>query len=239
MVQPRQAERAPLDGARALLLDALGTLVQLEPPAPRLKAELAKRFDVEVTEAQAKQAITAEIAYYRTHLNEGRDRTSLRTLRCRCAEVLRGALPPSKRSAAIELEPLAEALLAALRFTAFADASPVLRRARARGLRLVVVSNWDVSLHGVLERLELAPLVDGILTSAEAGARKPAAAIFEQALRLAGAQPDESRHVGDSLDEDVAGARRAGITPILLRRHGGSGPPDVLTITSLAELTPS
>ena len=168
----------------AILLDALGTLVALEPPAPRLRAELARRFGLEVTEEQAARAIAAEIAYYRAHLDEGRDQAGLagaaaplrRVLRCRAAG----------RGLELELDPLVDALLASLRFTAFADVRPALVAARARGQRLVVVSNWDVSLHDVLRALELEPLLDGILTSAGAGARKPAPAIFEQALALAG-----------------------------------------------------
>ena len=50
---------------------------------------------------------------------------------------------------------VAGALLAALRFRAFPEAPAVLRALRARGARLVVVSNWDVSLHDVLERTGL------------------------------------------------------------------------------------
>ena len=216
----------------AILLDALGTLVALEPPAPLLRAELAGRFGLGVSERQAERAIAAEIAYYRAHLDEGRDRAGLEALRRRCAGVLRAELPPAD----LELDPLIDALLASLRFTAFADVRPALVAARSRGQRLVVVSNWDVSLHGVLRALELEPLLDGILTSAGAGARKPAPAIFEQALALAGAGPDEAIHVGDSLDEDVAGARDAGIEPVLVRRDGGPVAPGVRTISSLAEL---
>ena len=216
----------------AILLDALGTLVALEPPAPRLRAELSQRFGLEVSEEQAAAAIAAEIAYYRAHLDEGRDESGLQALRRRCADVLRQALP----AAELELNPLVETLLASLRFTTFADVRPALVAARSRGQRLVVVSNWDVSLHGVLRALELEPLLDGILTSAEAGARKPAPAIFEQALALAGAGPEETVHVGDSLDEDVAGARNAGIEPVLIRRQSGPVVRGVRTISSLAEL---
>ena len=100
----------------------------------------------------------------------------------------------------------------------------------------MVASNWDVSLHGVLRALELKPLLDGILTSAEAGARKPAPAMFEQALALAGARSDDAIHVGDSLDEDVAGGRAAGLEPVLVRRGPGPDVPGVRTISSLAEL---
>ena len=216
----------------AILLDALGTLVALEPPAPRLRAELARRFGLEVSEEEAARAIGAEIAYYRAHLDEGRDPAGLAALRRRCAGVVRAELP----ACGLELEPLVDALLASLHFTAFADARPALVAARARGQRLVVVSNWDVSLHDVLRKLELEPLLDAILTSAGAGARKPAPAIFEQALALAGVMPEQAIHVGDSLEEDVVGARAAGMEPVLVRRDGGPSVTGVRTISSLAEI---
>jgi putative hydrolase of the HAD superfamily len=129
-----------------------------------------------------------------------------------------------------------DALLAALRFTAFPDVRPALVAARARGQRLVVVSNWDVSLVGVLRGLGLEPLLDGVLTSAGAGVRKPAPAIFSRALELAGVPAGDAIHVGDSLDEDVAGARAAGIEPVLIRRGPGPIVAGVRTISSLSEL---
>jgi putative hydrolase of the HAD superfamily len=221
---------------KAILLDALGTLVALEPPAPRLQAELAGRFGIPVTVEQAAAAIAAEIAYYRAHLDEGRDQAHVDALRRRCASVLRRALPPSERLEAVGEEALTEALLASLHFRVFDEVSAVLDEARERGLRLVVVSNWDVSLHDVLDRLRVAPRVDGILTSAEAGVRKPAAEIFERALTMAGVRADEAIHVGDSLEEDVAGAHNAGIVPVLIRRDGGPGPEGVRTISHLGEL---
>lgn len=217
---------------RVILLDALGTLIALEPPAPLLRAELAARFGLNLSEEQARHAIATEIAYYRAHLDEGRDRASLVDLRRRCANVLRSALP----STDLELGALTDALLASLRFTPFPDVPPALAGARARGKRLVVVSNWDASLNEVLHRLRLAPLLDGIITSAVAGVRKPSPAIFEQALGLVSANPSESIHVGDSLAEDVAGARGAGIEPVLIRRDGGEPVPGVRTISSLSNL---
>lgn len=223
---------------RAVLLDALGTLVALEPPAPRLRAVLSERFGVEITHEQAVRAIAAEISYYRAHFDEGRDSAGLAALRGRCAEALRAALPASDSIARIGPDALTDALLASLRFTAFPDAGPALGAAREQGRRLVVVSNWDVSLREVLARLELEPLLDGILTSAQAGSRKPSRAIFDQALVLARVPASQALHVGDSVVEDVDGARRAGVEPILLRRDGERGPPGVRTIATLAELAP-
>jgi putative hydrolase of the HAD superfamily len=205
---------------RAILFDALGTLLELASPAPRLQAELSTRYGVTVSEAEARAAMAAEIRYYRRHLDEGRDRDSLTVLREQCAAELRGALPAAAQARLPPPSELVEALLASLHFDAFPDAAPALETCRARGLRVVVVSNWDVSLHAVLARVGLSPLLDGILTAAEAGVRKPAPDIFIQALRLAGARAAEAIHVGDSVEEDVAGALAAGIEPVLVNRAG-------------------
>jgi putative hydrolase of the HAD superfamily len=180
--------------------------------------------------------MAAEIAFYRAHLDDGRDARSLASLRRRCGEVLRTELPQT-RASELSLDAATAALLTAIEFTPFPDVRRVLEAARSRGYRLVVASNWDVSLHEVLARLGLAPLLDGIVTSAEVGARKPVPAVFERALVLAGALASEAIHVGDSIEEDVAGARRAGVEPVLLHRDGSPGPPGVETISSLDELT--
>jgi putative hydrolase of the HAD superfamily len=227
-------QRAQGVRTKAILLDALGTLVALEPPAPRLRLELA-RLGIEVTAVDAAEAIAAEIRYYRAHLDEGRDPESLRALRERCAEVLRAALP-ARVASELPLAAATSALLAALRFAPFPDVRPALAALRAGGHALVVVSNWDVSLHSVLARLRVVPLLDAVLTSAEAGARKPSPLIFERALELAGASAQDALHVGDSIEEDVRGARAAGIQPVLLRRDGGMSFPGVRTITTLTEL---
>lgn len=221
---------------RALLLDALGTLVELPPPGPGLAEELARRFDVEVTAGEATAAFAAEIAYYRQRFDRGRDPGSLAELHGRCAEVLRAALPSSRRLAQVSREELVTAMLAALRFRAYPDALPVLEAVRERGLRVVVASNWDASLGDVLARIGLAPLLDGVVTSAAVGVRKPGRALFQAALAIAGVPAEAALHVGDSPRDDVEGARRAGLRAVLLRRDGRPPLEPASTITGLDEL---
>jgi putative hydrolase of the HAD superfamily len=223
----------------ALLIDGLGTLVSLSPPAPALAGELARRLGLDVALADADRALRAEIAYYRAHMGEGRDSCSLADLRRRCAQELRQGLPSDPRLAALDADAMTDLLLGALRFAAYADAREALIRARCVGARIIVVSNWDVSLLDVLELVGLAPLLDGVVTSAAVGAAKPAPEIFDHALALAGVPAGRALHVGDSLAEDVAGARECGIPALLLRRVGGAGeavPAGVATITGLDEL---
>jgi putative hydrolase of the HAD superfamily len=235
---PGGLARAPAGaaGVRAVLLDALGTLVELEPPAPRLQAELAAR-GVEVSPAEAGAALRAEIGYYRAHHDEAVDAAALDDLRDRCTEVLRAALPARARA----LTDLRAVLLASLRFRAYDDAAPALRALRAAGVRLVVVSNWDVSLHEALAATGLAPLVDAAISSAEARSSKPDGTIFARALALAGdPAPGEVVHVGDSVQYDVAGARAAGLRAVLVARDGAApaaaGVPVIAGLSGLGPL---
>jgi putative hydrolase of the HAD superfamily len=218
---------------RAITIDALGTLLELVPPAPRLRAGLRERFGLEVSEAEAGRAMRAEIGFYRAHLHLGRDRTGLDELRRHCAEILRDTLG----APALDLDALTEVLLAAIRFEPFPDTVPALRELRAAGLRLVAASNWDVSLHEQLERTGLDALLDGAVSSAEAGAAKPDPAILMRALAIAGADAAHAWHVGDDIEADVGAARAAGVRPVLIDREGAAGAPaGVLRIASLAEL---
>lgn len=199
----------------AVLLDALGTLVELEPPWERLAGALALEPEA------ARSAFLKEMAYYRGHSSEGRDSASLADLRERCAALLSRELGHRVG---------VEEMMAAIRFRAFDDAAPALADLRGLGLRLVCVSNWDYALPEVLERVGLGGLLDGVVTSAGAGAAKPDRRIFDAGLEVAGCGASEALHVGDSSEEDIAGAEAAGIRALLLNRSGRGD------IASLAEI---
>jgi putative hydrolase of the HAD superfamily len=215
---------------RAVLLDALGTLIELERPWPHLVDELAAR-GVVVGEDDARAAMLAEMAYYRAHHDEAVDWAALKDLRRRCAAVVQEQLQTS-----LPLDDVLDALLGAIRFRAYPEVPDVLARLRAGDARLAVVSNWDVSLHDVLERTGLRPLVDAVVISAELGVAKPDPAIFRAALDRLRAAADGAVHVGDSLEHDVAGARAAGLEAVLVARNGAAAPDGVRTVASLAEL---
>ena len=206
---------------QAVLLDALGTLVELEPPWIHLGEAL------ELEPEAVRPAFEKEMAFYRGHSGEGRDSSSLADLRERCAALL---------SRELGTEVSVEEMMAAIRFRAFDDAAPALEELRERGLRLVVVSNWDYALPEVLERVGLLGLLDGVVTSAGVAAAKPDPAIFRAALEVAGADASEALHVGDSSEEDIAGASAAGIRAVLLDRSGNG---DVSSLAELAASLPS
>jgi HAD superfamily hydrolase (TIGR01509 family) len=72
------------------------------------------------------------------------------------------------------------------------------------------VSNWDCSLPERLGELELLDSFDAVVTSAEAGAAKPAPRPFWLALERLGAAPERALHIGDEL-ADEQGAAAAGM----------------------------
>jgi putative hydrolase of the HAD superfamily len=201
---------------RAVLVDALGTLIELDPPWLHLAAELGREPD-----ERMERAFRSEMAYYREHSHEGRDAESLRELRERCARIISEEL--GQRVSVPQM-------MNAIRFRAFDDAAPGLAELRELGLRLVCISNWDYALPQVLVRCGLGHALDGVVTSAEAGARKPDPAIFERGLSLATAGPEEAVHVGDSPAEDIEGARAAGVRALLIRRDGGG---DIESLTAI------
>jgi putative hydrolase of the HAD superfamily len=98
----------------------------------------------------------------------------------------------------------------------FPEVAGVLEDARRAGLATGVVSNFDRRLHGILDGHGLS--FGFVLTSAEARARKPDAAIFRESLARLGMEPWEVRHAGDSPAADGGGARSAGIEPYLVER---------------------
>lgn len=209
---------------RVVFLDALGTLVDLEPPWEHLRAVVPDRLG----EERLRRAVRAEMDYYRAHAHEGADERSLTELRERCAAML---------SADLGVEVSAPELVAAMRMRAYPDAEPALRALSEAGVPRIVVSNWDRSLPEVLERCGLAPLLDGSFSSAQAGAPKPDPAIFRLALEAAGCEPADALHVGDSPEEDLRGAAAAGVRALLIAREPGAEPADGGTvISSLGEI---
>jgi FMN phosphatase YigB (HAD superfamily) len=189
----------------AVTIDAYGTLVTLRDPVPALRGALASR-SVERSTADVQRAFEVEVAFYVMRSHEGRDEATLALLRRDCARVFLEALEA-------ELDPgdFAPAFVSSLRFAELPGARAACLELAAAGLRLAVVSNWDIGLHAHLGALGLNAVVDTIVTSAEAGAPKPAPAVFELALaRLGVDAAAHVVHIGDAV-ADEEGAKAAGL----------------------------
>jgi putative hydrolase of the HAD superfamily len=199
----------------AVTLDAMGTLVSIEPPGPRLQRSLERRLGLAVELARCEGAMRVEMRHYRAHCTAARDASSLAALRLDCASLIADALALD-----VSGPELLPSLTDAISFQAYEDAMPALRRLAAAGLKLAVIANWDISLTDVLRRLGLADPFATIVTAAAVGAAKPDPEPFRVALERLGVDAARCVHVGDDPVTDVAGARGAGLTAVLIDRSG-------------------
>lgn len=118
------------------------------------------------------------------------------------------------------------------------DAVGTLAALRARGLRTAVVSNADGRVAHALAASGLAEHLEAILDSHEEGVEKPDPEIFRRALERLGVAPGRAVYVGDIRSIDVAGARAAGLAPVLIDTTGlyADGSTDCPSVAALAEL---
>jgi putative hydrolase of the HAD superfamily len=109
---------------------------------------------------------------------------------------------------------------------------------RARGLRVVIVTNNGVAeQRRKIEFCGMTPRIDALVTSEEVGTPKPAPAIFEEALRQAGVEAGHAVMLGDAWDADVAGALAFGIRPVWFNRKGAPKP--LASVSEIQALEPA
>ncbi|MDK2743840.1 MAG: HAD-IA family hydrolase [Nitrospira sp.] len=120
----------------------------------------------------------------------------------------------------------------------FPETPSALAKLKALDLEIGIISNFDSRLFAVMRGLGIAEAFDTVTISSLTHAAKPAPRIFHVALEKHAVDPEEALHVGDSLKDDVEGARKAGLHAVLLDRERRQEQSGVQTIASLDELFP-
>jgi putative hydrolase of the HAD superfamily len=128
-------------------------------------------------------------------------------------------------------------------FELYEDALPVLDALRARGLKLGLVSNTGRNLDEFVSHHRLD--VDAALGSGAFGRTKPHPTIFRAVLERLEVEPSDAAMVGDSIEDDIEGARATGIPRAFLLDREGRYPelperlPDLLALPAALGLPPS
>jgi putative hydrolase of the HAD superfamily len=197
----------------ALLLDAAGTLLRPAEPVAATYARFAARFDAAVSPAQVAAALPGVMARARPL------RAARPDWRPYWAEVVRGATgcdSPALLDALYGYYARGDAWQLA------AGAEACARAVAEHGMKVAVVSNWDLRLRGTLQALGVLRWVDAAIISAEVGVEKPHPGIFQRACERLGVEPSLALHVGDDPGDDVRGARAAGCGSLLWPAEVGS-----------------
>ena len=100
----------------------------------------------------------------------------------------------------------------------FPDTYPALSRARAAGMRLVILSNTDRDIVSHSMRQMRVPF-DDVITAEDCLVYKPDREFFAQSLKRIGANPSRVLHVAFGFKYDHAAAREVGLSTAWVNRH--------------------
>ncbi|MBI3953467.1 MAG: HAD-IA family hydrolase [Chloroflexi bacterium] len=225
---------------RAVLLDFYNTLVHFDPPRERIQREVGARYGLALEEAALRRAYAAADDFWNSqNIASPASRRSPEEQRHFFARYQQLILKEAGAPVSLELAGhiFDEVRRYPSQWVSFDDVAPALEALRRRGCALGLVSNVQRDLTALLERLGIAPHLDFVVTSAEAGLEKPHPPIFRLALQKAQVEASQALHVGDQYSSDVLGARGVGIRPLLLDRHDTYGHhADVVRIKRLTEI---
>jgi HAD superfamily hydrolase (TIGR01549 family) len=198
---------------RAVLFDVDFTLCRPGPElSPERYARIAARHGVELDTSRYDDAREAAVLNLKRHPKLLHDESIWHAFTEEIFVGMGGAAEIASECAT-EIE---QGWEVAENFELFEDALPALEELRASALRIGLVSNGirDLTAFVAHHRLD----VDAIVDSRSHGRVKPHPTIFQAALELLGVVPIQAVMVGDSLEEDVEGARALGMRAILVDR---------------------
>jgi HAD superfamily hydrolase (TIGR01509 family) len=184
----------------AVTIDAYGTLVTLRDPIPALTAALAER-NIKRERDTIVHGFRTEVAHYTQNSATGHDEEGLARLQRDCACVFLDAI-----GAELDLDEFAPVYAGAMHFDVLPGVVDALELLRSLGVELAVVANWDLSLRGMLDEIDLTPSFRAIVHAAG----KPAPDGLLRALNEIGVDSSRALHIGDDEADEVA-ARAAGM----------------------------
>lgn len=222
---------------KAVFFDAGHTLIHPDPPVGEAYAREAARLGASVSGERIEKVFVDTFgAFARLY---SADVASDEQDRAMWREITRRVYQRTPELAGIDYEAwfarLYDFFGHASAWRPYPDVGPAVAELRRRGMRLGIISNWDRRLRTIVREMDLAPCFDTITISAEVGVRKPNPRIFHRALEALGVAPDEAIHAGDLLEEDVVGARRAGLQAVLVDRGRFAMPEGVAVVRDLRE----
>jgi putative hydrolase of the HAD superfamily len=213
---------------RAVCFDAAGTLLAVREPVGETYARFARRAGIHAAADALEDGFQRAFRRAEPLAFPSAAPRKVRALERewwwrRVSDAFRAAgVDPPRQAVASTFAAVFEHFASRAAWRLFPDVKPALRRLRARGLRLAVVSNFDTRLLALLEQLGVSAYFDAVVLSSMVGFAKPDPRLFAAALRSLRAAGATALHVGDSERLDRRAARAAGLRALRLDRGGRS-----------------
>ena len=222
---------------RAVVFDAVGTLLQLDPPAGEVYARFARRFGSRLDAGEIRQRFGLSFAA-QERLDEARGhRTDERREWERWQQIVCEVIDDIA-----DTQPCFHALYDHFALPSSwqcdAETGAVIAALQGRGFVVGMASNFDHRLRPIVAGLPQLAGLDRLWISSEIGWKKPARAFFEEVGRSLGISSQEILFVGDDRTNDYLGACGAGMSALLFDPGERSNLPTDRRITRLGELAP-
>ncbi len=227
---------------KAVLFDFMGTLARFMPEQEDLLVRSAATFGIIISPQDARRGFASAADWWNRQLftfplDQRSDDQKQDLYREFDDRVMRGAGVTASAEMAYQVFKHIMSENRHARLATYDDAVPALQELQRRGITLGVVSNMDRSLPRILQRLEIDGYFPLVVSSGEVGISKPDPGIFLVAIARVEILPEDAVYVGDQYENDVVGARNAGLFPLLIDRYDLLPPAlDATRIRSLAEV---
>ena len=213
---------------RVVTFDAANTIIRHEWDGAKILLDSALEIGIAAPDQADARAAYAKIAASTRNEHEEielrRDPQEIRAFWQRFTAAWLASIGQDE-SQAKQLHQAAEAKVfspSGMVWSLFGDVIPTLDALDSLGMRVGVISNWDSSLHRILETHGISQRLDFVIASLEHGIEKPDKRIFQISEQVGSFGPNEALHVGDSYEDDVVGAKSAGWRALLLDRSSPS-----------------
>lgn len=205
---------------RAVVFDAVGTLMSPDPPVASAYAATARRFGSRLDQTEIERGFGRAFARQeQVDLARGDGRTSEARERERWRAIVAECVPDATDAEGLFLS-LWNHFASPAHWRVFPDAARAWAELARRGVPRVVASNFDGRLHGLLAGLPPLAGAAGTFISSEVGYRKPACEFFGAIGKALGLPAESLLMVGDDERNDVASARACGWQAVHVDRRG-------------------
>jgi putative hydrolase of the HAD superfamily len=219
---------------RAVVFDAVGTLIHPEPPAAVVYAEVGKSFGSRLAPKEIAERFRRAFAQQEEIDRVAGLQTSEEREVRRWRQIVREVLDDASDFESC-FQQLFNHFSEGTAWRHEADAARVLPELASRGYTLALASNYDRRLRRVVAGLGALAPVKRLVISSEVGWRKPAKQFFAALSSAIAWSPDQILYVGDDLTNDYDAAGAAGLHAVLYDPQCAA-PSHVARVTRLTHL---